>query len=168
MSNNNTSLIKVAEFVRDLMTIPESMIRIGREGFRRDDFAGKYVVVDALGPFQRLSSGEMFDGVAESMAYSAVWRGTVTIDFYGPDAYGTARNFVLLMRSQTAHELKAAAGIEIHQPGPITDVKVLTGEQYGERMQVEMTVEISESAAISTLRIDTAQIQIQDEKGRIL
>ena len=158
-------LIAVAKFVRDLLAYDEQLIRIGRQDFTREQFQTAYIVVDALGQQARVASSETFDGAAEELSLGTMHSGPVTLDFYGDGAYTRANDFSLLMRSQTALELKQTLGINIYQPSGLTDVKALTGQQYGERVQLEMITEISTETIIDTLRIDTAQLQISNENG---
>ena len=159
------TLIRVAKFTRDLLSVDEQLIRIGRQNFERKDFEADYIVIDALGPALRSGSMEDFDGDTEKLSLGAIWKGPVTLDFYGDDAYTRAIDFSLRMRSQDARELRRALGISIYQVSGITDVKALTGQQYGERMQITATVEISNQVIIDTLRIDTAQLEIRNEEG---
>lgn len=158
-------LTAVAKFVRDLLNYDEQLIRVGRQNFEREQFEAAYIVVDALGQQARVASSETFNGDTETMSLCALHRGPVTLDFYGAGAYNRAIDFSLLMRSQTALELKKGLGVNILQPSALTDAKALTGQQYGERVQVEMVVEMSTGATLATLRIDTAQLQIHNEEG---
>lgn len=160
-------LIRVAKFTRDLLVIDEDtgLIRIGRQNFEREHFEADYIVVDALGAASRSGSMEDYDGTTEKLSLGAVWKVPVTLDFYGPDAYTRAMDFSLRMRSQSARELRRSLGISIYQVSGVTDVKALTGQQYGERMQVAVTVEISNDVVIDTLRIDTAQLEIRNAEG---
>lgn len=160
-------LVAVAKLVRDLLDYDEQLIRIGRQNFSREDLETAYIVVDALGQAVQASSLETYDGTAEELKLGAVWRGPVTLDFYGANAYTRAMEFSLRSRSQAAYELKQTLGINaLHPTGP-TDLKALTGQQYGERVQLEMAVEYSTDVTIDTLRIDTAQIEIQNEEGLV-
>lgn len=161
----NPILVAVAKFVRDLLAYDEQLIRIGRQNFEREDFETNYIVVDALGQAQRVGSLETYDGDTEIATYGAVWRLAVTLDFFGDGAYSRALEYVNRARSQAAHDLKRTLELEVHQPGGITDVKQLTGQQYGERVQVEFTAEYSVDTAIDTLRIDEAQLEIRNEEG---
>ncbi len=158
-------LIRVAKYTRDLLGVDEQLIRIGRQNFEREEFETDYIVIDALGPALRSGSLETYDGDAEQLSLGAIWKGPVTLDFYGDDAYTRAIDFSLRMRSQAARELRRALGISIYQVSGITDVKALTGQQYGERMQIAATVEISNQVTIDTLRIDEAQLEIRNEEG---
>jgi len=157
--------IAVALFVRDLLTYEEQLIKLGREGYEITDFTIGYIVVDALARQERIASLESYDGTAEELKLGSMWRGQMTLDFYGDGAYDRAVDFSLRMRSQAALELKKTLGIEIQQPTGPTDVKQLTGQQYGERVQLEMAVQSSSEVTINTLRIDTAQFEIRNEEG---
>lgn len=154
-------LILFAKYIRDLLSVDEALIRIGRHGFERESFDSEYIVIDMLGKFTQVGSLETYDSATEILSLGAVWSGIVTVDFFGDAAYSKATSFSLLSRSQTAYELKRALGIAIyHSTGP-TDLKMLTGQQYGERQQIEMKIEVSSQASASTLRIDTAQTDIR-------
>lgn len=156
----------VAIFTRDLLEHPdESLIVIGRENYDVTDFTTEYIVIDALGQMGKVGNMEDYDGDTEKLAIGAVWRGPVTLDFHGNDAYSRAIEYGLLARSQRAYELKQTLGVNIfHSSGP-TDLKFLTGEQYSNRVQIELQIEYTHEVIIDTLRIDTAQIEIRTEKG---
>ena len=161
----NALTVAAAKFVRDLLTYNEQLIRIGREDFTREQMETAYIVVDDVGPATRISSGEEYDGTAESMELSVVWRGALTLDFFGDGAYARAATFVAKMRSQAALDLRRSLAFNIYEAGTITDVKALVGQQYGERVQIACTAELTTAANIDTLRIDTAQIEIRNEQG---
>lgn len=161
----NEALKQAAIFVRDLLDYDEQLIRIGRLGFDIDDFETAYIGVDSLGSAVRLGSGESFDGDAEIITYQQQWRAPVTLSFYGAGAWGRATNFSLLVKSQKAYELQRSQGIGVFQTSQLTDVKILTGQQYGERIEISFNVQYSISADVETLRIDTAQIELRTENG---
>jgi hypothetical protein len=161
----NPSVKAVAKMVRDLMGYDEQLIRVGRQNFERADFETAFVVIDELGQAARVGNMETYDGNTEELSLGAMWKGPVTLDFYGTGAYTRAIEFSLRAKSQTAYDLKRALGINTYHTGGPTDLKALTGQQYGERVQLEMVVEVSSEVVIDTLRIDTAQIQIRTEEG---
>lgn len=160
-------LINLARFVRDLLTHPESLIKIGRQNFDRKEFEMNYIVVDSLAGDVPLASSEDYDGVAEEMTYSERVSRLCTFDFYGPQAHTNCRKFRILARSQASLELQDSLGITVWHPSAATDVKSLTGQQYGERMQLECQVHYSQSEVVDILRIDTAQLRIIGERGLI-
>lgn len=159
------TLVKVATLIRDLLSYDEQLIRIGRQNFVQEDFETDYIVVDALGQSVQQSSLETYNGTTEVLSLGGVWRGPVTLDFYGAGAYTRAGQVCLLLRSQAALELKRTLGITTYHPAGPTDLKQLTGQQYGERVQIEMMVEVSLDIDIDTKRIDTAQLELRTEEG---
>ena len=164
----NESLRLTALFIRDLLTYDEQLIRIGRQNYDITDFTIGYIGVDSLGASRRLASGEKFYGTLEQMTFQQQWIAPVTISFYGTDAWATATNFALLIQSQKSLELQESAGIGIFQASGLTDVKMLTGQQYGERQELSLNVSYATSADIDTLRIDTAQIELRTERGLVI
>lgn len=160
-------LIQLARFVRDLLPHPESQVKIGRQNFDRQAFETDYIVIDSLAADIPLTSSESYDGEAEEMEYSELVSRPVTFDFYGFNAHANCRKFRLLARSQAALELQDTLGITVWHPSGATDVKSLTGQQYGERMQLECQVHYSPSLVVDILRIDTVQLRIIGERGLI-
>ena len=158
-------LVAVATLIRDLLTHNEQLIRIGRQNFEREEFETDYIVVDALGLSQRIGSMEEYDSDAENLSLGHMWRTPVTMDFYGPGAYTNIGRFALLLRTQAALDLKKTLAIDVHQAKSYIDLKALTGQQYGNRVQLELTVISSSQLDVTTLRIDTAQLEIRTEEG---
>ena len=158
-------LKRVAILIRDLLAVDESLVRIGRQNFEQADFETAYYVVDSLAQAQSVSSLEIYDGDTEVLKLGSVWREAVTVDVYGPNAYSRAIELCLKLRSQAARELRDTLGVAVYHPKGPTDLKQLTGQQYGERQQLEMQVEISLDVSIATKRIDTVQLEIRTEKG---
>ena len=161
----NESLRLTALFVRDLLGYDEQLIRIGRQNYDIDDFTIGYIGVDSLGAAQRLASGEKYDGTAEQMSYQQQWQAPVTLSFYGAAAWSTATRLALLIQSQKSLELQESLGLGVYQASGLTDVKMLTGQQYGERQEMTLNVRYATAADIGTLRIDTAQIELRSERG---
>lgn len=157
----NPATLGLARFVRDLLGQPEfTVVQIGRNNFRRDDYDALQIIIDNLGPAVRLNSSEKYDGDAEIMTYAQQWRAPCTVDFYGDEAYDQAQKFILTCQSQAGYELQLQHGVTIYEASQITDVKWLTGEQYSARYQVSLQVQYTISADVETLRIDEAQTDI--------
>ena len=161
----NESLRLTALFVRDLLDYNEQLIRIGRQNYDIDDFSVGYIGVDSLGAAQRLASGEKYDGNTEQMSFQQQWQAPVTLSFYGAAAWSTATQFGLLIQSQKALELQESLGLGVYQASGLTDVKILTGQQYGERQELSLNVRYATAVDIDTLRIDTAELEIRTETG---
>ncbi len=160
-------IIQLKRFVRDLLVHPENLIKSGRVNFDRKDFEMNYIVVDSLAADVPLTSSERYDGEIEKMEYSELVSRLCTFDFYGPAAHANCRKFRLLARSQASLELQDTLGITVWHPGGATDLKSLTRQQYGERMQLECQVHYCPTLVVDILRIDTAQLRIIGERGLI-
>lgn len=150
----------VGIFTRDMLQYDENLIRIGRQNFERKEFETDYIVIDSIGAALPTGRLESFDGVSEVLSYGQRVSIPCTADFYGANAYANASKFRLTLRTQLAYELQVTNGIGVYSVSTITDVKALTGQQYGNRVQVEFNVQYCEVLDIATLRIDTAQTQI--------
>ncbi len=159
----NESLRLAAMFVRDLLDYDEQLIKIGRLGEEIDDFTINYIGVDALGASLRLASGQKYDN--EEMSYGQQWIAPVTLSFYGDEAWDNATRFSLLIPSQKSFELQQSLKIGVFQASQITDVKILTGQQYGNRYELTLNVQYSIGALVETLRIDTARLELITEHG---
>lgn len=156
----NESLRLTALFIRDLLVYNEQLIKIGRLGAESANFKENYIGVDELGQAQRLASGQKFNDVTESMTYAQQWRSSVTLTFYGANAWANAAKVSALIPSQLSLELQEALGISIYQASGLTDVRLITGQQQGNRLELTLNIQYNISAAVDTLRIDTAQIEL--------
>lgn len=159
--------ILLMRYARDLLSHPEQFIKAGRQNFDRQQFEQPYIVVDSTAGDVPLSTSETYDDTAEQMTYSEQVSRPITFDFYGPGAALRARKFRIMVRTQLSSDLQGNLGITVFHPTTITDVKALTGQQYGERMQLQCQVHYSPSLIVGILRIDTAQLRIIGERGLI-
>lgn len=165
----NPLVKKFALLVRDLMAKPESEILIGRLNANQEDFETSYIAIDQLGASVRIAGSDQYDGSedVEVMSYDSLWRTELTVEFYGVDAYTNADWLAGLLRSQDAFDKKYALGIGVFQVSSIADIKQLTGQQYGNRLQMSVTVQDSRRVDVDTLRIDTVQFTVLTEDGEI-
>lgn len=159
----NPVLKSVGIFIRDLLGQPESIIKIGRENFVRDDFKALQIVIDAVGASTRTGQSKSYDGDNELQTITQAHLLPCTIDFYGDGAYILAAQFVAILQSQLGIELQQELGITVYNEGSLTDVKMLTGEQYSERLQVALNVRFNISYSVSAKRIDTMQLEITED-----
>jgi len=150
-------LINTALFVRDLLSYDEQLIRIGRLNFELDGLEYNYIAVDSLSPAVRLGSGQFFDSTLEVMEYQEQWQIPIILSFYGTAAYTNATKFMLYLQSQASIELQKTLSIAVFRCSSLTDIKILTGQNYNNRLDLTLNVEYSINADISTLRIDTAE-----------
>lgn len=161
----NQSLRQVALYVRDLLAYSESLIKIGRDNDTITDFTIDYIGVDSIGSARRLASGQKYDGVSEVMTHSQRWNVPIVLSFYGSSAWDNATKFSLLTKSQLSEDLQRLLNIQVKQVSQLTDVKILTGQQFGERVELNFNLHYTISADVDTLRIDTAQYSILTENG---
>jgi len=161
----NESLRLTALFIRDLLQYNEQLIRIGRQNYDIVDFSIAYIGVDSLGAAKIMASGETYNGTDEDMTYQQQWQAPVTLSFYGASAWATATRFALLIQSQRSFNLQQLLGLGVYQVSALTDVKILAGQQYGERQDLTLNVRYATTADIDTLRIDTAIIELRTETG---
>lgn len=165
--DDNDLLFRVGELVRILTNAQKGELYIGRENILNKDYTKRIFVVDELPPATVLSSGEKFNGTTEVMKFVTMYRHDVTIDVYGATAHLEASKLVGLLRSQLAHDTKTALGLSGFNVSSKTDLKELTGTQYINRIQLACVVHNCETVEIQTMRIDTATLQIRNEKGII-
>ena len=159
----NPVLIQIAIYVRDLISHSESLIKFGRDNAEFTDTELDYIVVDELASVP-VGGDEKFDGTLEVMEYGRSMVGGFTVNFYGTNAYTNAKKYLLLARSQKSYELQRDLAVSIYHSNNITDLKFLGGTQYSNRYEVEMMVQYYESAKVETLRIDTVEIDVLNDK----
>ena len=147
-------------FVRDLLDYNEQLIRIGRFNFEIDGFEDNYIAVDSISPALRLGTGQYFDATSEVMEYQEQWRAPIIISFYGTNAHINANNFRLYLQGQNSIELQKSLSIAVFKSSSLTDIKILTGQNYSNRLDLTINVEYSISVNIDTLRIDTAETSL--------
>jgi hypothetical protein len=150
-------LIALARLIRDLLGHDEQLIKIGRTEEERLDFAENYIVIDSLAPATATSTSEKYNDVAEELTYTAQMRQIVTIEFFGNNASANAVKFMLMLKSDLACDLQVANQITVHHVTQTIDLKALTGQQYGNRVQSELVIFYTQSLTMPVLRIDEAQ-----------
>lgn len=154
----NAATILLAKYTRDLLNQPEgSVIILGRINVPRGDTSSLQIAVDQLAPAVPLTDSQQYDSVNELMLISQQWRSVMTINFMGALAYDEVIKFITLNRHQNGLNLKRALGIDIQAVSQIQDLKLLQGEVYSERYEIQVTLNYNISNNIETLRIDTAQ-----------
>lgn len=152
-------LIQLMLITRDLLTYDEQLIKKGRINEKMALSTIGYIAVDALAPAQPLSRADKYDGETEVMNYNQSYRLPVTVDFYGTNAADNAAKFSVLIGSHIAQDLQVKYGIRVGAATGITDVKALTGQQYINRLQVELVMHYTQQLNVDVLRIDSAPIK---------
>ena len=155
---------RLAMYVRDLLQQPEgSVVVLGRHNVRQDDLTALQIAVDTMGPARRMNVSRKYDGHIEEMTHAQQWVQPCVINFYGDQAYAEAQRFMLISHGQTGYELQRDSGIAVFLASQITDVKLLTGENFSSRFEIALNVQFTESAVESVLRIDAADVTIIED-----
>lgn len=154
----NGASVLLAKYVRDLLGVTEgSVVFLGRVNVPRDDTVALQIAVDQLAPSNPLTDSSKYNGHSEVMTMCQMWRAPMTIDFMGSQGYNEAIRFMALSRHQKGYEIKQALGIDVHLASGLQDIKILQGEQYTERFQLEVNMIFNIVVDVETLRIDEAQ-----------
>ena len=169
----NQASRQLAIFTKDLLGHPQDEILLGRRDFEREDFDKRYIVIDQLGAGRREAWNKRYDGTNEVMAYDIHMRLPMTVSFYGPGkgdnegGFVRAMRFTALTRSQIGREIMNRDGITVYAPSNPTDVKALTGQQHGERYDVEVSMRYVHTVTEDRLRIDIPQVEVQDQDENV-
>lgn len=150
----NEQLRLVAVFVRDLLSLTEDEIEIGRANDIITNNGETIVGVDSLLDSVPVASSKNFDDVAEEEQITVKSRLTVTLSFLGDNAYYLKKQYQLMSVSQHALNLQEKMGIECLKPFRSTDVKLLTGNQFRNRIDLSFNLLYNDSIKIATYRID--------------
>ena len=159
----NYGLKQLALYVRDLLAYDEQLIRIGRESFVMEDFDTNYIVVDSIGPDNRISRGNSYDGELEVQTLTARLEAPCTINFYGNDAYTNATKFIVMMGSQLSQDLQDSLGVTVFTVSSLTNIKALNGQQYGNNIELQLNMQYNQTIELDVLRIDTEQFEITQQ-----
>ena len=166
----NRASTLLARFIRDLLGQPEgSVIVLGRTNTTRTNMNSLQIVVDQLAAGTPIGDSQVFDGDVEKTLISQTMKGIFIIDFLGASAYSEAMRYMALQRAPVAYELQRALGVSIGLAARLTDLKLLTGQQYSERYQIELNMIYNNSLEVATNRIDTIVIDsvITDVSGGV-
>lgn len=154
----------LAIYVRDLLQQPEGeVVVLGRANIDQDDLTSLRIAIDANGIATPMNINEQYDGDAEEMTHAQQWHQSCVINFYGDGAWQEAQKLILLNRSQTAYELQRDSGLSVFLASSITDVKLLTGENFSNRFEMAVNVQYTLSVTETVLRIDEAQFTIIED-----
>lgn len=149
---------RVGNFAIALINDPTVKIKKARSNHKNTNFNNPLILIDNLGNAQKVASSSDFDGTNEVMTYADFYKQSFTFDFYGTDAYSLATRFIALLRSQRGYDLQQSNKLTFHNVSSITNLRQLTGSEYFNRCQIEVSVSYSDNVDIDTLRIDTLNI----------
>ena len=91
------------------------------------------------------------------------WRSDMTIDFYGDAAMTESQRFTSLLDTQIAEDMRRDLNIDLYYTNAVTDVKLLTGEQYSQHLQLSINIDYLVALDEPILRIDTLQFQLESD-----
>lgn len=154
----------MARYVRDLLEYDPNLIRPDKKNFAQDDFDNDYIVINTSQPALLLAKGSTYDGDAEVMNYTDTSSQTFVIEFYGKNAYNNVSRFTVLNDSQQARDIRYLQGLTACSVMSQTDVKQMIGSSYGNQINVEINAMINRDIDVDTLRIDTPQIEYEEDK----
>jgi hypothetical protein len=157
-------LIAIAKFIRDLLVYDEQLIKFDREDIPEVDFNSSYIVVNGSSIANKKSTGAQFNPVTEQMTYNDSFAQSVTLEFYGDNAYTNSSNFSILSTSQKALELKAVLNLNISHVSNTLDVKQLLGSVHGNRVHLTFNAYYLPSVEVATLRVDTSQFEFIEDR----
>lgn len=155
-------LIKLADYVTDLMDFDETKVIVGRENAAQETFANDYIVVDTLATVPTSHSRE-YDWDLEKENRTTSLQGTFTFEFYGPNAETNAYKFVNIVSSQKGKDLQKTNGITLYRPSSVNNLKQLAGNKYFDRIEIEIIVQYNQSFEIDTLRIEEIPVEYNQE-----
>lgn len=127
-------------FIVDLMNVDDSSVLFGRENFEYIDFNTNIIVIDSIVSDTR-ALVDSFDSVNDKGIFTTVVRYTTTVDFFGKDATESANKFLALCRSQLALDLSAKYKITPHTSISYQNLKILSGTDYENRIQLTLYVD---------------------------
>lgn len=152
-------LIKVCDYVKDILTFDADKIVIARANYTLKDFTSDLIVVDLL-TMTPLGKNESYNKVSEKLTLATNVNANITLDFYGDNALINATNFINMQQSQTAIDLQRTLGIGVFHSKNIKNVKEKVGVNYYSRYQIELVINGIISKEIDTLRIDTVDFDV--------
>ena len=147
-------VLQVMRYTRDLLTHDEALIHAGRTNFEIKDFDLNYIIVDYLtSPRQYIQ--QQYDGTNEVMKLTHNYTASMTIDFYGLDAFTTAHRWVALYSGPSSNALQLQYGIRILTPSTINNINFLTATTNQNRLQLSFNTRYNLTVDDPVLRIDT-------------
>lgn len=149
--------------VRLLDRAKGTVVNIGRNNIRRDDFTSLQIIIDDLAAHELICKTRDYNGETEVLKHLQRWRSGMTIDFFGDGAAEEAQKFTSLLDSLKAEDIKRELCMQVYYTNAITNVKLLTGEQFSERVQLQVNIEYLTELSENVLRIDTLQFELDSE-----
>lgn len=150
-------VIQLAKYTRDLLSLPEAQIKLGRDNFDNTDFNETLIVVDTLVTVPQYNSFS-YDGNNEIMSYIVNMLGDFTLNFYGLDAEANAQRWIALNTSEAARQLQKALEIQIYNGTSFNNLRWLPGSEYRNRIEVSVKMRYNIVETNDVGRIDEVQL----------
>lgn len=158
-------IIQLQRFTRDLLEIKnERLILRGRINEDQANNELDYIAIDSINRATPTIVKESYDYDNEIITYAQRYSQVFTFDFYGRGAFDNASRFVLLINSYISQRLQMKYNITVGSTSGITDIKQLTGQQYINRLQVELTAQYEKEISQELYRIESAEIEVKHDK----
>ncbi len=156
----------LGDYIKDLIYFDSTKIIIGRENFTKLNTNDSFIILDYLASTP-LGGLNEFDGLDEKISISTLTRFRVTILTVGDNASDNINDIELRIKSQQSLELQENLKISVGHSLGVRNLKELSGSIYTDTFEMELNVDITKNVDIDTLRIDKAQILINNEEGVI-
>ena len=147
---------RMGMYVRDLLNVPETIIKLGRVN-NYDDMDSSLIVIDGLAPAIQQNVIKTFDGVNEIMTIDTWYREAFTINFYGDNSWSNSSLFISMNNTEDARTLQKTHQISVQRVRQVTNLKRLAGKKYDSRYEIEVNASYNVTNTIERLRFDTAQ-----------
>ena len=152
-------LIKLADYVTDLMGFDTTKVIVGRSNATQETFTQDYIVVDILSPSQIVSTGRDYDSDTEKEDLRSVISGKFTLEFYGSNGYDNINKFMNLQNSQSGKDIQKTYAITTYKSSTINTLPQQVGNKYFDRYEIEIMVQYNSSLEIDTLRIGEIPVE---------
>ena len=160
--------VKLARYTRDILSHSEDLIRVGRRNWTRDNFDADYIVIDNS-ISTKVSTCKQFDGDNGQEKITDTYSSTFTVNFYGINAFDLSHRWARLLKSQAGQELQHTNLIEIKNPSQIINVAALTGSDYSDSYQINITVWYNSSDNVATESLVSLEVGLKvDNNGQII
>lgn len=147
-------ILQIMLFTRDVMELDEKFIINGRSNYEKLNFNDDLLVVDGIPAYNAQSTTSKYDGQKEIQTISTLYSSEYNVTFYGEKALDNAVKWQALAKSERGLQTMIKYGISIYNVKSIQDIKLLTGTQYKNCLQIGFTMDYIEKNEIETLRIE--------------
>jgi len=161
---SNKVLTQTAIFVRNLLVISETQIKIGRVNWDIADMTTSYIAIDTVSPATRVSLGDHFDSDNDNEIYYEEWQTPIIISFYGDDAYTNANKFRLSLRSENSRVLQESLSLAVYAATSLIDIKNLTGTKFNNRLDLSLNVNYTTQLSVEAESLLEAQTEVLNNK----